>query len=57
MDEDANNGIRNNLATTSSGALPEGFHATEVGIGMGQAQLQDIEELKKSGEEKAQGNR
>ena len=47
VDEDARSGIRNNLATTSSGALPEGSDVAEVGIGMGQSQLQDVQELKK----------
>jgi len=49
-DEDARSGLRNNLATTSSGALPEGSGAAEVGIGLGQAQLQDVQELKKWGD-------
>jgi hypothetical protein len=52
FDEDARRGVQNNVATTSSGALPEGT-AAEVGIGMGQAQLQDTQELKKWGDEHA----
>jgi hypothetical protein len=52
LDEDARRGVQNNVATTSSGALPEGT-AAEVGIGMGQAQQQDTQELKKWGDEHA----
>ncbi len=50
-DEDARRAAQNNVATTSSGAHPEGSPAAEVGIGQGQAQLQDTQELVKWCEE------
>ncbi len=50
-DEDARRGMQNNAATMSSGSLPEGSSAAEVGIGQGQAQLQDVQELRKWTEE------
>ena len=51
FDEDAHRGMQNNAATMSGGSLPEGSHAAEVGIGQGQAQLQDTQELVKWCEE------
>ena len=53
FDEDARRGAQNAGATTSSGALPEGSSSAELGIGTGQAQIQDTQELKKWGDEHA----
>jgi hypothetical protein len=55
IDEDARDGIRNNLGTTSGGALPEDSPAA-AGIGIGQQQLQDTAERKKWGESDAHGD-
>lgn len=46
IDEDARSGIHNNLATTSSGVVPEDSPAG-AGIGIAQTQMQDTAELKK----------
>jgi hypothetical protein len=46
IDEDARSGIHNNLATTSSGGVPEDSPAG-AGIGIAQTQMQDTAELKK----------
>jgi len=54
FDEDARSGIRNNLATTSGGVVPEDS-AAGAGIGIAQAQLQDTEERKKWGSADARG--
>jgi len=48
VDEEARNGIRDTLATSGSGALPEdGAEAAEFGISAGREHLQDFQEYKK----------
>jgi hypothetical protein len=48
VDEESRNGIRDTLATSGSGALPEdGAEAAEFGIAAGREHLQDFQEYKK----------
>lgn len=48
VDEESRNGIRDTLATSGSGALPEdGAEAAEFGISAGREHLQDFQEYKK----------
>lgn len=51
VDEDARNGIRDTIATTGGGALGEGTEAAEYGVAAGREHLQDLQELKKWGDE------
>lgn len=48
VDEDARNGIRDTIATSGSGSLPEdGADVAEYGIGAGREHLQDLQERQK----------